>query len=104
MRTGPDRLPSLRSLLGEPSDCNGRFLWAASACVSLPDIATGSSLGGRLTELCGKSILIATRDQLAAALALIELDGIARRLTICLPDLAAEHYSAVIANAEVDAI
>jgi acyl-CoA synthetase (AMP-forming)/AMP-acid ligase II len=51
----------------------------------------------------GRSVLIA-RDQYAAALALIELDGIARRLILCPPDLAAEHLPGVVAKAGVDAI
>jgi acyl-coenzyme A synthetase/AMP-(fatty) acid ligase len=37
-------------------------------------------------------------------LALIELDGVARRLIICTPDLAPEHLRSVIARAGVDAI
>ena len=39
-----------------------------------------------------------------AALALIELDGVARRLVVCPPDLSSEHLPAVIAKAGVDAI
>ena len=45
----------------------------------LGDLLSGTSLDGRVAELAGRSVLIATRDQFAAALALIELDGIARR-------------------------
>jgi hypothetical protein len=37
-------------------------------------------------------------------LALIELDGIAARLVLCLPDLDPQHLPAVIAEAGVDAI
>jgi acyl-coenzyme A synthetase/AMP-(fatty) acid ligase len=37
-------------------------------------------------------------------LALIELDGIARRLIVCTPDLPAEHLPAVVAKAGVDGI
>src|SRR6185295_4065597 len=70
----------------------------------LAHVLTGTSLGGRATELAGRSVLIATRDQYAAALALIELDGIARRLVVCTPDLSPEHLAAVVARADVDAI
>src|SRR5205814_6403112 len=38
------------------------------------------------------------------ALALIELDGIARRLIICPPDIAREHLAALAVEAGVDAI
>jgi acyl-coenzyme A synthetase/AMP-(fatty) acid ligase len=41
---------------------------------------------------------------LTAALALIELDGIARRLVLCPPDLPVTHVSSVIATAGVDTI
>src|SRR5262249_6373271 len=43
-------------------------------------------------------------EQLTAALALIELDGVARRIVICPPDLPAEYLAQVAATAEVDAI
>ena len=48
--------------------------------------------------------LIATKDQLTAALALIELDGIAQRLVLCPPDLPREHFPFVISTAQVDAV
>src|SRR5216683_2469352 len=86
--------------LGHPL---GRFLWGADASVALGDLAHGSSLGAGLEELCGRSVLVATRDQLTAALALIQLDGIARRLVLCPPDLPVAHVPSVIATAGVDA-
>jgi acyl-coenzyme A synthetase/AMP-(fatty) acid ligase len=52
----------------------------------------------------GRSVLLSVHDQLAAALAIIEMDGVARRMILCPPDLAAEHVPSVIAKAEVDAI
>jgi acyl-coenzyme A synthetase/AMP-(fatty) acid ligase len=54
--------------------------------------------------LRGRSVLLSTSDQLAAALALIELDGIARRIVLCPPDLDAKHLPYIIATAEIDAI
>ena len=95
---------SLRSSLRGASGSCGRLLWAADASVSLSDLASGSSLGGRLAELHGRSVLVSTGDQLTAALALIELDGVARRLILCPPDLSAEHLASVSATAEADAI
>jgi acyl-coenzyme A synthetase/AMP-(fatty) acid ligase len=49
-------------------------------------------------------VLIATRDQLPTALALIELDGVARRMILCTPDLTPEQLAGVAATAEADAI
>jgi acyl-coenzyme A synthetase/AMP-(fatty) acid ligase len=95
---------TIRDRLASASHGSGRFLWGAGASVCLSDLTRGSSLGGRLTELSGRSVLIATRDQLAAALAMIELDGIARRLVICPPDLSSEHLPTLIDRAAIDAI
>ena len=49
-------------------------------------------------------MLIATRDQLPTALALVELDGVARRMVLCTPDLTPEQLAGVAATAEADAI
>ncbi len=80
-----------------------RSLRGVDGSVNLGDLVWGSSLGGRLEELRGRSVLVATKGQLAAALALIELDGIARRLVLCPPDLSPAHLPTVIATAGVDA-
>jgi acyl-coenzyme A synthetase/AMP-(fatty) acid ligase len=79
-------------------------LRGAEASVTLADLIHGSSLGGRLEELRGRSVLVATRDQLTAALALVELDGIAGRLVLCPPDLPVEHLAFVVETAAVDAL
>jgi len=77
---------------------------ASTPASRLSGLARGTSLGGRLPELRDRSVLIATGDQLTSALALIELDGVARRLILCPPDLAPEHLPSVIADAEADAL
>src|SRR3989442_6550394 len=94
---------SLWSCLSGAGPLSERALWGAEASVSLGDLVDGGSLGGRLEELRDRSVLIATRDQLTAALALIELDGVASRLVLCPPDLPAEHVPYVAATAAVDA-
>src|SRR5580700_9858381 len=80
-----------------------RFFYERAASVRFTDLDRGTSLGGRLAELAGRSVLLATANQLTSALALIELDGVARRIVILPPDAAAEHLGAVIAIAGVDA-
>jgi len=72
--------------------------------VALDDLAGGSALSGRSEELRGRTVLVATIDQLTAALALIELDGVARRLILCPSDLPASHIPFVMDSAGVDAI
>ena len=81
-----------------------RFLHGAICSVALAELRSGTSLGGHREELDGRSVLLAARDQLPAALALIELDGIARRVVLCPPDLATQHLPEIAANAQVDAI
>lgn len=49
-------------------------------------------------------MLVATADQISAACALVELDGVARRLTIAPPDLAESDLAAFVEDAEVEAI
>jgi acyl-coenzyme A synthetase/AMP-(fatty) acid ligase len=97
-------MASIRDRLADAPAGAERFLWGATASIPLGHRPSGTGLHGRVAELAGRSVLIATRDQFAAALALIELDGIARRLVICTPDLPSEHLPAVIAKAGVDAI
>ena len=74
------------------------------ASVALAESAAGSTFGTELETLRGRTVLIAVREQLAAALALIELDGLARRMVLCTPDLTPEQLAAVAATAEADAI
>jgi acyl-CoA synthetase (AMP-forming)/AMP-acid ligase II len=72
--------------------------------VGLSELATGSTLGTALESLRGRSVLIATREQLPTALALIELDGVARRMVLCTPELSAEQLARIAETAQADAI
>ena len=81
-----------------------RFLAAPGAVIRLRDLVQGSCLGPGAADLHGRSVLLATSDQLETALALIELDGLARQLVLCPPDLPAEHFPYVIDTVPVDAI
>jgi acyl-coenzyme A synthetase/AMP-(fatty) acid ligase len=94
---------SMRDRLNS-ADCSGRFLWSATDGVALGDLLCGSSLGQHRDRLSGRSILLTTRGQLAAALALMELDGVAKRIVICPPDTAPEQFPALIEKAGVDAV
>jgi acyl-coenzyme A synthetase/AMP-(fatty) acid ligase len=81
-----------------------QYLFDRSGQVRISDLASGTTLAGGLGELRGRSVLIATASQLTSALALIELDGVARRLTILPPDVDRAHLPALIADAEIDAV
>jgi acyl-coenzyme A synthetase/AMP-(fatty) acid ligase len=102
MKTQPDR--NLRGMLRNRDDLAERMIWGSRNSIPLRELACGTSLGGKLAALAGGSVLIATRDQITAAAALIELDGVARRMVLCPPDLPPEHLRAVAADAEADAV
>jgi acyl-coenzyme A synthetase/AMP-(fatty) acid ligase len=72
--------------------------------VPVADILKGTVLQHHTEELRGQSVLLITNDQLSAALALIELDGIASRVVLYPPDLSLEHVDYVMRAADVDAI
>jgi acyl-coenzyme A synthetase/AMP-(fatty) acid ligase len=97
--------PSLwNALNASHDDLFARFLFGATASVALGDLIRGSALDARGEELRGRSVLIATKDQLTAALTLLELDGVARRLVLCPADLSSEYLPFVVEAAGVDAI
>jgi acyl-coenzyme A synthetase/AMP-(fatty) acid ligase len=95
---------SLRDWLDDTADDCKRHLWGRAAQIALDELKHGSSLDIDLSTLQGRSVLIATREQLTAGLALIELDGVARRLTLVPPDVPREQLATVIADAGIDAV
>ncbi|RSL17396.1 acyl-CoA synthetase (AMP-forming)/AMP-acid ligase II [Edaphobacter aggregans] len=95
---------SLWNALSAAGDLSGRFVFGAEASIALSDLLAGSALYGRGDELGGRSVLVTTTNQFTTASALIELDGIARRMVLCPPDLPVEHLPYVIESANVDAI
>ena len=98
----PPETFALREYLGP--ELKGRTMSDARHSVSLTDILRHSCLIGRSRELSGRSVLLAASGQLQSALAMIELDGVARRMLLCPPDLEPDRIQAVLADAEVDAI
>lgn len=96
--------PSLwEGLSGSGLDAD-RALWAADRTIRLAELTDSTALDIVLDELRGRSVLVTTADQVSAALALLELDGVARRVVLCPPDLDPAHLPYVIATAEVDAV
>src|ERR1700751_313319 len=95
---------SLWHALSAAGDLSDRFVFGAEGSIALSDLVAGSTLYGRGEELSGRSVLVMTTSQFTTASAVIELDGIARRIVLCPPDLPLEHLSYVIDTAEVDAI
>src|ERR1700733_9213731 len=104
MKTLQSSAISLWSALSASRDLSGRFMLDADSHISLSDLISGSALYGRGDELHDRSVLLTTKDQFTTASALIELDGVARRIVLCPPDLPLEHFPFVVDSAEVDAI
>jgi acyl-coenzyme A synthetase/AMP-(fatty) acid ligase len=98
----PSEARCLRDWLDDTS--KHRHLFGRNAEGALGALAHGSSLDVDLATLQGGCVLIATRDQLTAALAVIELDGVARRIVLMPPDMPREHFIAAMADAGVDAV
>jgi acyl-coenzyme A synthetase/AMP-(fatty) acid ligase len=98
----PREVFALRDYLGP--ELAGRTISDARHHRSLTDILSQSCLSGRGHELSGRSVLLGVSGQLITALAMIEIDGVARRMLLCPPDLDPAHLDSLIADAEIDAV
>jgi acyl-coenzyme A synthetase/AMP-(fatty) acid ligase len=98
----PREIFALREHLS--ADLKGRTISDARHSVSLTDILQHTCLLDRSRELSGRSVLLALSGQLLSALAMIELDGVARRLLLCPSDLSPDHIQVLINDADIDAI
>lgn len=80
------------------------FICDAEQSISRADVARGSILNGRGDELRGHCVIVITADQLTAGMALIELDGIARRIVVYPNELSLDHLPYVIEATNANAI
>ena len=104
MRTPCKSFPSLRDAIDVGGTPPPGYLIGAEHRTALGDLLQGSAIASGVENLRGRSVLIASADQFLAVLALIEFDGLARRMTLYPPDLALEHLPYVMRYAEVDAV
>jgi acyl-coenzyme A synthetase/AMP-(fatty) acid ligase len=102
MKMSPREIFTLRDYLGP--ELKGRTISDARQTVSLTTILEQTCLIGRSGELSGRSVLLAVSDQLISAIAMTEIDGVARRMLLCPPGLDADHFKTLIEDAEIDAI
>src|ERR1700736_5968562 len=102
MKMSPREVITLRDYL--VPELTGRTISDARQTVSLTNILEQTCLVGRSGELSGRSVLLAVADQLISAIAMTEIDGVARRMLLCPPGLNADHFKALIEDAEIDAI
>jgi acyl-CoA synthetase (AMP-forming)/AMP-acid ligase II len=95
---------SLWSLIVNGSDLSSRFLHCGGQSFALGELDDGSSLDCDTRELSDAAVLIATADQLAAALTAIELDGVVRRLVLSPPDVTAGYLDHLLETAAIDTV
>jgi acyl-coenzyme A synthetase/AMP-(fatty) acid ligase len=97
------RPTSLRKALVR-ADLTDRHIISPRATAPFREVVQGWSLAVDRRVVSGCSAAVVTNDQLSAALALIDLDGLARRIVVTPPDLQPRYLAAVIGDAEVDTI
>src|SRR5271156_5297589 len=104
MRPPCNSFPSLRDAIDVGGTTTPGYLIGAERRAALGDLLQGSAIASGVENLRGRSVLIAAADPFLVALALIEFDGLARRMTLYPPDLALEHLPYVMRYAEVDVV
>jgi acyl-coenzyme A synthetase/AMP-(fatty) acid ligase len=95
---------SLRSAIigaGNQSSC---VLVGLDTKATWGELVEGSILEDHPGDMRGQSVLLATTDQFRASSALIELDGVARRIVLFPPDLSREYLPHVAKIAEADVL
>ena len=97
MRMLQNKPVSLSDTINECGDPSGCFVEGAERRLTLSQLVWGSSIDGRGEQLRGRSVVVLVADQLTAASVMLELDGIARRMVLCPPDLPLEYLPSVIA-------
>lgn len=95
---------TLRGLVTGYGDLRSRCIADAGARVELADLVSDPERRAATEALRNRSVLLHTNDQLGTALALVALDGIARRLVICPAKFPPEFLASVMRTAEVDAV
>ncbi len=95
---------SLCSAVIAAGDLSSRILVGLDIKATWAELVEGSILQDCCDDLRGKSVLLATVDQFRAAAALIELDGVARRVVLYPPDVSREHLPYVAKTAEADVL
>jgi acyl-coenzyme A synthetase/AMP-(fatty) acid ligase len=104
MTTQPTGKVTLRSLLERSNQLDRRACFAANGTVRLSDALTGSGFSDQSCNFDGRSVFLATPDQLTTAIAMIELDGHAGRVILCPPDVDPRQFATIVAAGQVDII
>ena len=81
-----------------------RELADVSRRIRLAALLSATCLVGGAERVAGRSILLSTEDQFAAALALVALDGVAARIVLCPPDLPLAYLPTIMERAATDVV
>jgi acyl-coenzyme A synthetase/AMP-(fatty) acid ligase len=72
--------------------------------LSIRDCADKTNLDQPVSVLRDRNVLLASVDQLSTVLALAQLDGVAKRIVICTPDLSTNHLRYAFDDAALDTV
>jgi acyl-coenzyme A synthetase/AMP-(fatty) acid ligase len=100
----PNNPVSLRDSIIATNNLTEQVIVGTHAKASWGELVSGTVLNERLVELNGSCVVLATLDQFLAIAALVELDGVARRIVLCPPDLSPESVAFVAECAGADVI
>ncbi|MDE1924225.1 MAG: AMP-binding protein, partial [Gammaproteobacteria bacterium] len=95
---------TLREAIAAQDPASDAALLGKQASIAFAELSGGSTLAHAQSALRGRSVLIHAASQLAAATALIELDGVARRIVLCTPDLTPAQLAGVAETAGAEAV
>lgn len=95
---------TLRALLARSNQLDRRACFAANGSVRFSDVLTGSCFSDPSCGFDGRSVFLATPDQLTTAIAMIKLDGHASRVILCPPDVDPKQFATIVAAGQVDTI
>ncbi len=82
----------------------GRAVSTRDYSIPLDSFASSSPFGAEREKLAGRSVALHVCDMAKAAAALIDLDGLARRILLCPPGWDATKLQSAAAQAEADAL
>jgi acyl-coenzyme A synthetase/AMP-(fatty) acid ligase len=98
----PETLSLVRLLRGRSG--RGRVIATPNYVLPIDEFERGSSLAPDLEGLRGRSVVLFVRDMAKVAAALIDLDGLARRVVLCPPGWEPEAVVSAVRDAEADAL
>lgn len=95
---------TLQSLLERSNQLDRRACFAANGSVRFRDVLIGSCFSDQSCNFDGRSVFLATPDQLTTVIAMIKLDGHASRVILCPPDVDPKQFATIVAAGQVDII